>query len=182
MSKIIPFSFNSLTLWLITNLLMASFLCFIPIVWADALTEQTLSQGLILATIFLVPSELYRQFKANIDAYLAKQVFSTTGNRSLFTRIPFPSFQRPHPDLVLAYRGGHQGPANSKSPKTVKFKLQCWKCGAEFPYLYTPDLSDKSGSVVLNVTKICPMCHATCQLTVPSDQLYLRRFKTQAPA
>jgi hypothetical protein len=181
MSKIIPVFFNSQTLWLITELLIASLLCFIPIVWAYTLTEQTLSQGLLVATMFLVPSELYRQFKVDIDAYLAKHGVPITGHLSPFAKINFPIFHRLHPDLAMAYRGGHKGSADSKPSKTVILKLQCWKCGAEFPYSYTPEPLDKSGSVVLKVTKTCPMCHATCQLIVQKDQLHLRRFKTQAP-
>lgn len=173
MSKVIQFFLNSSTLWLLTELLIASMLCFIPIVWAHALTEQTLSQGLLLATIFLVPSEFYRQFKVEIDAYLAKRGQPVTGKKSSVIRIPFPSFPSlPTDELVYC-----DTPETQQS-HNVTFKLQCWKCSFVFPYACASDSLDKSKPIVLNVTKPCPRCHSTCQLTVQQDQLHLPRFKT----
>jgi hypothetical protein len=179
MSKVIQFFINSSTLWLVAELLIASGLCFIPIVWAHALTEQTLSQGLLLATIFLVPSEFYRQFKVEIDAYL-KRGQSATGNKSpLAGIIPFfPNLLTGAGGATLAYR---KDTPETKQAQNVTFKLQCWKCGFEFPYACASESLDKSKPIVLNVTKPCPRCHATCQLTVPQDQLHLPRFKTQQP-
>jgi hypothetical protein len=177
MSKVLQFFINSSTLWLLTELLIASGLCFIPIFWAHALTEQTLSQGLVLATIFLVPSEFYRQFKVEIDAYLAKHKHgqTVTGKKSSVTRITFPFF----PNLLTgAARASRKDTPETKQPQNVTFKLQCWKCNFVFPYACASESLDKSKPIVLNVTKPCPRCHSSCQLTVQQDQLHLPRFKT----
>jgi hypothetical protein len=176
MSKVLQFFLNSNTLWLLTELLIASGLCFIPIFWAHALTEQTLSQGLLLATIFLVPSEFYRQFKVEIDTYLAKHGQPVTGKKSSVARITFPHFPSLLTgDLALASR---KDTPETQQPHNVTFKLQCWKCNFVFLYACASESLDKSKPIVLNVTKPCPRCHASCQLTVQQDQLHLRQFKT----
>jgi hypothetical protein len=176
MSKVLQFFLNSSTLWLVAELLLASMLCIVPIFWTHALTEQTLSQGLLLATIFLVPSEFYRQFKVEIDAYLAKRGPTVTGKKSSVTRITFPRFPSlPTADLALVYR---EDTPETQQPHNVTFKLQCWKCNFVFPYACASESLDKSKPIVLNVTKPCPRCHASCQLTVQQDQLHLRQFKT----
>lgn len=179
MSKVLQFFLNSNTLWLVAELAIASGLCFIPIIWAHALTEQTLSQGLLLATIFLVPSEFYRQFKVEIDAYLAKCGLTVTGKKSPATRRTFPSFS----NLLTGAAAGAVAAYREDTPETqqahnVTFKLQCWNCHFVFPYACVSDSLNKSKPIVLTVTKPCPRCHTICQLTVRQDQLRLRRFKT----
>jgi len=48
--------------WLLIELVLGIMLCLIPIAWSGALNERTLTAGLIIASILLIPSELLRQF------------------------------------------------------------------------------------------------------------------------
>ena len=57
-----PFLDFSSIFWLIAELFIASFLCLIPIVKNGVLNEHTLTQGIIIAGIFLILSEFFRRF------------------------------------------------------------------------------------------------------------------------
>lgn len=49
--------------WLLIELIVATVLCMLPIVWTNVFDAPTFTVGLILASIFLVLSEWFRQFK-----------------------------------------------------------------------------------------------------------------------
>ncbi len=60
--SLFTFFFNRSTKLLLMELLIGYLLCCIPVLYTQELTEQTLWYGLILASCFMIPTEMYRQF------------------------------------------------------------------------------------------------------------------------
>jgi hypothetical protein len=48
--------------WFLVEVGIATALCSIPPLWTGGVTDQTLTQGLVLASLFIIPSEILRHF------------------------------------------------------------------------------------------------------------------------
>jgi hypothetical protein len=58
-----------LRLWLIAEILIGIIICFLPIIWERNFSEQTLYHGVILASVVIFISEIFRHFTWPIQIF-----------------------------------------------------------------------------------------------------------------
>ena len=106
-------------IWLIIEMFIAAFLCLVPVIRTQSLDQTSITKGIILALIAIIPSEFLRQFAGTKELRKIWQNF----RRSIYNDIKFKKIFSIKRHLRLGYQNRND---ISMSNKRRLEKIDIW--------------------------------------------------------